>query len=220
MQHLNRILLVLIALTTPVSANYHVEDWKVGEKWAYQHQGPRPYSDGSATVEGDRTMEVTAIRGEGSDKRTLLKNTWGTEDANPSTYYISAKNLIHQIAVQDMATLTFEPPVPVFWSLKVGEEKKLTSQTSFAGFAMAIEYHAKRLADEELTVPAGTFKGCQHVQIVSTMRSDMMPASKSKMDYWYHPSIKNLIKEVIVTDYEGANSYTGTSVLKAHTTKD
>jgi hypothetical protein len=119
-----------------------------------------------------------------------------------------------------MAVLAFEPPVPVFWSLKIGEEKKLTSKTSFAGFAMTIEYRAKRLADEDLTVPAGTFKDCQHVQIVSTMRSDMMPPSKSKMDYWYHRSVKNLVKEIVVTDYEGASSYTGTSVLKAHTTKN
>ncbi|UCD50996.1 MAG: hypothetical protein JSW27_26160 [Phycisphaerales bacterium] len=220
MKHHKRFPLVLIALTALASGSLYAENWKVGEKWAYQHQGPRPYSDGSATVKGDRTMELTAIRGDGDQKRYLLRNTWGTEDANPSTSHIDAKNMIRKIEIQDMGVLAFEPPVPVFWSLNVGEEKDLTTQVDFVGFALAIEYKAKRLADESLTVPAGAFKDCWHVQVVSTMRSDMMPATSSKMDYWYHPSVKNFVKEVIVTNYQGDNGYTATSVLKSHTKKN
>jgi hypothetical protein len=212
--------LVLIALAALVSGSVYAEDWQVGEKWTYQHEGPRPHSDGTTTVKGDRTVELTAIRGEGDQKRYLLKNQWGTEDANPATSHIDAKNMIHKIEIQAMAVLTLDPPIPALWSLKVGQEKTLKSNMDFAGFALALEYKAKRLPDETLTVPAGAFKNCLHIQIVSTMQSDMTPTTKNKMDYWYHPKVKNMVKEVTVTNYEADNSYTGTSILKTHTKKD
>jgi hypothetical protein len=208
--------LVLIALAILTSGSVYAEDWKVGEKWTYQHEGPRPYSDGTTMVKGDRTVEVTAIQGEADQKRYLLKNQWGTEDANPSTSHIDAKNMIHKIDIQNMAVLTLDPPIPALWTLKVGEEKTLKTNMDFAGFALTVEYKAKRLPDESLTVPAGTFKNCQHFQIVSTMQSDMMPTTKNKMDYWHHPKVKNLVKEVTVTNCEADNSYTGTSVLKSY----
>ena len=220
MKRRNHLWLAAIALALLATGSLWAEDWQIGEKWVYQHQGPRPYSDGSATVKGDRTMELTAIRGQDDQKRYLLKNAWGTEDTNPTTSHIRAKNMIHRIDIQDMGTLAFEPPFPVFWTLEVGQEKSLTSKTDFIGFAMTIEYKAKRLEDESLTVPAGSFADCQHVRVVSTMRSDMMPASTSRMDYWYHASVKNFVKEIIITNYQSDSSYTGTSVLKAHTKKN
>jgi len=212
--------LVVIAAVILASGSLYAEDWKVGEKWTYQHQGPRPYSDGTTTVKGDRTVELTAIQGAGDQKRYLLKNQWGTEDANPATSSIDAKNMIHKIEIQAMAVLTLDPPVPALWSLKVGEEKTRKTKMDFAGFVFAIEYKAKRLPDETVTVPVGAFKNCQHIQIVSTMQSEMIPTTKNKMDYWYHPKVKNMVKEVTVTNYEADNSYTGTSVLKSHTKKD
>lgn len=210
---------VIVAILLAGGAVYG-EDWKPGEKWTYQHQGPRPFSDGTATVKGNRTMELIAIQGEGDQKRYLLKNAWGTEDANPTISHIDTKNLVHKIEIQALGTLAFEPPVPTFWSLKVDEVKTLATKMDFAGFAITLNYRAKRLADETVSVPAGTFADCQHVQITSTMQSDMLPPTKSKIDYWYHPKVKNMVKEVIVTNYEGDNSYTGTSVLKAHTKRD
>ena len=115
--------LVAVMLVTLVVADGQAEDWKVGEKWAYQHEGPVPFSDPSSRIEGDRTMEVIAIQGEGAEKRYLLKNHWGTTDINPSTSYIDVKNLIHKIDVQDMVVILFDPPFPAIWTLKAGEEK-------------------------------------------------------------------------------------------------
>ena len=41
--------------------------------------------------------------------------------------------------------------------------------------------------------------------------------SKSKMDQWYHPLVKNFVKEKIVTNFQADNSYAATSVLKSCT---
>jgi len=175
--------LVAVMLVTLLVADGQAEDWKVGEKWAYQHEGPRPLSDPSSEVKGDRTMEVTAIQGQGAEKRYLLKNRWGATDINPATSYIDAKNLIRKIDVQDLAVLLFDPPLPAIWTLKAGEEKTLKTQMDAGGFVLPMECQAKRLKDETLTVPAGTFKKCHHVQILSTLDNPMGEPVKTKTDY-------------------------------------
>ena len=56
-----KLLTVAVVLVVLLGAAVHAEDWKVGEKWVYKHEGPRPFSTASTTVNGDRTAEVVAI---------------------------------------------------------------------------------------------------------------------------------------------------------------
>ena len=121
--------------------------------------------------------------------------------------------------MEGIATLLLKPPVPAVWKLKVGEEKTVKSQMDVGGFVMTIEYKAKRLKDETLTVPAGTFEKCQHIQVVTTMENPMGEPMNTKTDLWHHPKVRNLVKDVTVTNFGAPNSYTGTSLLKSHTTK-
>ncbi|MBN2594241.1 MAG: hypothetical protein JXA81_12105 [Sedimentisphaerales bacterium] len=214
------LLSVIAALLILSGGNAYAEDWKVGEKWIYKHEGPRPYADPSAMVKDDRTVEVTAIKGEGAEKRYLLKNMWGSEDSNPSTSYIDSKNMLHKIDIEYMFTLLITPPIPVFWLLKPGEEKTLRTNMEFAGFSIPIEYIAKRMKDETITVPAGKFENCQHVQIISSLQNENGQIIKNKEEYWYHPHVRNLVKGVIITNYHGDNSYTSTNLLKSHLKKD
>ena len=89
---------------------------------------------------------------------------------------------------------------------------------SVSGFSVPLTYTVKRLMDEVVIVPAGTFKDCVHVQIISSMENPMGGGtSRSKMDQWYHPLVKNFVKEKIVTNFQADNSYAATSVLKALT---
>ncbi len=214
------LLLVIAGLIILSGGNTYAEDWKVGEKWTYKHEGPRPYADSSAMVKGDRTVEVTAIKGEGEEKRYLLKNMWGSEDPNPSTSYIDSKNMLHKLDIEYMFTLLITPPVPVFWPLKPGEEKTLKAKMEIAGMSIPIEYVAKRMKDETITVPAGEFENCQHIQIISSLQNETGQTVKNKEEYWYHPKARNLVKGIIVTNYQGDNSYTSTNLLKSHTKKD
>lgn len=213
-------ILVIVMLVPVAGGNVLGADWKVGEKWVYKHEGPRPYTGPSSTVEGDRTVEVTAIQGEGAEKRYLLKNWWGTGDANPATSYIDPNNMIHKLDIENMAVLTITPPIPAIWSLKIGEKKVIKASLDFGGFAIPVEYVATRLKNETITVPAGEFKDCQHVQVVSTMQNEMGEPVKNKAETWYHPKVKNSVKDVIITGYQGENSYASTSLLKSYTKKD
>ena len=214
------LLLVIAGLAILSGGNVYAEDWKVGEKWTYKHEDPRPFADSSATIQGDRTVEVITIKGEGADKRFLLKTLWGTEDANPSTTYIDSKKMIHKIDIEYLGALGFTPPVPAIWLLKSGEQKTLKTQMDIVGFSLTIEYLAKRLKDETITVPAGKFKNCQHIQVITSTQDATGQPVKHKQDYWYHPKVGNLVKDVVVTNYKSNNSYTATSLLKSHTKKD
>ena len=215
-----KLFLLAATLVTLAGPSLRAEQWQVGERWTYQHTGPRPYSDPPAKVEGDRTIEVTAIEGQGDEKRYLLKNRWGKTDVNSATSYIDAENLIRKIDIRDLASLVFNPPVPAIWALKVGEEKTLKTQMDVGGFVMAVEYQAKRLKNETVTAPAGKFDECHHVRIVLTIDNPISLPVKSKVDFWYHPRPKNAVKEVTVTNFGAANAHTGTSLLKSHTRKD
>jgi len=214
------LLLVIAGLVILSGGNVYTEDWKVGEKWTYKHEGPRPFADPSAMIKGDRTVEVTEIKDEGAEKRYLLKNMWGSEDPNPTTSYIDSKNMLHKLDIEYLFTLVISPPVPAIWTLKPGEEKTIKANMEVAEFSIPIEYVAKRLKDETIAVPAGEFKNCQHVEIISSLQNETGQSVKNKQEYWYHPKARNLVKEVIVTNYQGENSYTSTSLLKSHTKKD
>ena len=85
------------------------------------------------------------------------------------------------------------------------------------GYKIPMEYIVKRLKDEPVTVPAGTFENCRRFEIISSMQNEMLQPIKVKTDQWYHPKVKNFVKEVTIIDYQSENSYTGTSILKSHT---
>ncbi|MBN2312760.1 MAG: hypothetical protein JXM79_02455, partial [Sedimentisphaerales bacterium] len=194
----------------------YAEDWTVGQKWIYQHEGPRPHSNPPATIKGDRTIEVTKIEGEGADKRYLLKTVWGTKDANPSITYIDPNNMIHKLDIQFQAVLLFDPPVPAFWPLKPGEQTTLKTNMDVMGYKIPMEYVVKRLKDETVTVPAGTFENCRRFEIISSMQNEMLQPIKVKTDHWYHPKVKNFVKEATIANYQSDTSYTGTSILKSY----
>lgn len=213
-------MLIIAGLIILSCGNSYAEDWKVGEKWTYKLEGPRPFADSSATVKGDVTVEVTEIKNEEAGKRFLLKTLWGTEDANPSITYIDKNKMIHRIDIGYLGSLGFKPPVPSNWILKKGQQKTLKTTMDIAGFSLDIEYIAKRLEDETIEVPAGKFKNCQHIQVITSTQDQTGQPVKHKQDYWYHPKIGNIVKDIIITNYQADNSYTSTSVLKSHTRKD
>ena len=217
MSRLSCLWLVAVVLT---GGTVYAKDWQVGQTWTFQHEGPRPYADALSTVEGDRVVTVTAIQGAGKDKRYLLKNTWGKKDPNPATSYLDAQDLIHQIEIEALGAILLKPPVPAFWtSLKVGEQMVVKADMSFSGFSMPLEYTVKRLMDEVVKVPAGTFKDCVHIQVITQMENPMAGGtSQTKLDHWFSPRVKYLVKEKVVTNFQADNSYTATSVLKSYTT--
>ena len=49
-----KFLSIAVTLAIIASGIAYAEDWKVGEKWIYKHEGPRPHSNPPTTIKGDR----------------------------------------------------------------------------------------------------------------------------------------------------------------------
>jgi hypothetical protein len=191
---------------------------EAGEKWIFEHDGTRPMSNPPEVFDGERTVEVVAVTGTGAKKRWHIKSTWGDNDENPSTAYIDSEKRIHQVDVGAALTLTFAPPPPQDWpDLKPGDETTFETTLTAMGFEVPLKYDVKRLPDETLRVPAGSFTDCRHVQLVVHGTDPQGQTNKTRYDLWLHPKVNNsTVKEVVVSNFESAESHTSTSLLKAH----
>ncbi len=171
--------------------------WANGETWRYQHEGPVPFRGEDSTVDGDRVLTVLKVSGLGPDARWTLKDIWGDLDDAPRTLTIDADRKVHAMQWGDDG-ITYDPPMKLdYTSLKVGEETTQTVNVRFGDGGMKTTITAKREADEDVTVPAGAFKGCIFVKTVMTLQLGEM---KMPVDHhlWYHPKANYLVKEKYV----------------------
>jgi hypothetical protein len=193
------------------------EPGKVGEKWIYEVEGTRPMSSPPITVDGDRVNEIVAVKGEGSGKRWQIKSTWGRNDDTPSLATIDARNCLHGVEVGSALTIAFTPPVPTDWpDLGVGQSTTFETKLAVMGFEMPLKYEVKRLADQTITVPAGKFEGCRHLQMVMHGTDPAGQPNKTRYDLWLDPKGSGLIKEIAVTNYQAENSQRTICSLKEH----
>lgn len=193
---------------------------KVGEKWIYQHEGPRPNDPEQRKVNGPLVRETTGVTGEGEARRWQLKATYGKDDENPSTALIDNRTLLHRIDVGSLVSIEFKPPIPTEWTmLEPGEKKTLESKLMVMGFEVPIKFEAERLADETVTVPAGKFEGCQRWRVVIHTTDMQGQPTKTRYDYWYHPKVNGTVKEIFTERLDTGNIVTGTSELISHVTE-
>jgi hypothetical protein len=221
MKRIVPVVFAAVSITCLTCATYlgAAEIGKVGEKWVYEVEGPRPMSNPPMTVDGDRVDELVAITGEGADKRWQLKSTWGKDDATPSLATIDAQSRLHQVEIGSTMTIGFTPPVPTEWAdLKVGGTTTFETKLAVMGFEMPLKYEVKRLPDESVTVPAGTFDGCRHIQMIVHGVDPSGQASKTRYDHWMSADQGRggLIKEMVVSNYQSDNSQHSSCSLKQH----
>ena len=197
------------------------EKWTVGEKWTYSHEGPMPWRPPEREIVGDRVREVIRIEGEGEEKRWLRTEKWGSDDYDPGVSYITKDGLLDKVEAGN-GLISAEPPCPTsYMSLKPGEDQSWESRLAMdGGFGMTWKVKAKRAADETVTVPAGEFKNCIHVQTTEEMdmSSDTGEITvQVKRDYWYHTKVNGAVKESFSYAMGDNAIPKGTSVLKSYT---
>lgn len=207
-------LALLVATVAPLNA---AASGKPGEKWIYTVDGIRPMSNPPVDVDGDRVDEILSVTGEGAALRMRVKSTWGKDDQNPSLATLDNELRVHQVEVGSMMTIAFKPPVPTVWSeLAVGQNQVFETQLSVMGFDMPLKYEVKRLDDETITVPAGKFENCRHIQMVVHATDPSGQPSKTRYDHWIDAKGQSLIKEITVTNFQSDNSQRTICELKEH----
>ena len=115
------------------------------------------------------------------------------------------------------SAIGFTPPVPTDWpDLAVGESTTFETKLAVVGFEMPLKYEVKRLEDQTITVPAGKFEGCRHIQMVILGVDPSGQPSKTRYDHWLDTRGAGLIKEIAVTNYQSENSQRTICSLKEH----
>ncbi|MBI1390510.1 MAG: hypothetical protein GC154_18900 [bacterium] len=209
-------IMILCAFAASVQA---ADPFTVGESWTYQHEGAVPMRPPDFTINGNRTREVLAVRGDGDDKRWVIQELWGDDDQWGGKQIVNSNRMYDKIEVGDDRTMDVTPGYPYdSMLLKPGEEKTVEAEFHFGedrSFPMKLV--AKRLDDETIKTPAGEYKDCIHVKYDEsfsfTGQNGDKIEIKTSREHWYHPSVNGLVKEVYTSTGPDGQTRTGTSEL-------
>lgn len=199
---------------------------ELGQRWVYEHQGPRPGSTEPNAIDGQRILQVVATGAEPGD--------WVIQER-----YTGEPNVVGRLFVREQAGLvgfevlhgegevlkmTYDTPMPYpVPELEVGQETAVENalRVDSPEFVMPIKVVTRRLEDETVTTPAGEFVGCRHYRTITgstiNVKVAKVPVSEQR-DRWYHESVHGLVKEVYRKEPVkflawSQAGYTATSVL-------
>ncbi len=236
------ILTVLMLATAAESVAMESERaYQVGEKWVYQHEGPKierwVQSWELNPFEGERIKEVIKVEKNNGKKYWVIKESFGPTDFVQTHHYVDDRSLVGKfktimLKMSGMSVKTLnEPAYPFdYVSLEIGEEKEFQSQRTVKGFysTYPLNVKFKRMEDQTIEVPAGKFKNCRHFEISTSYtipwdgNLDRGQCVISRdTDLWYHPQANGVVKEVTQSEpfeYMGEirQGFTITSVLKSY----
>ncbi|UCD49096.1 MAG: hypothetical protein JSW27_16370 [Phycisphaerales bacterium] len=238
MMHLNgsramvaRLLFLIVSL---LPAGGRAVAYEVGQRWVYQHQGPRFGSTEPNAIDGQRILLVIGGPDQGHP-HWLLEERYTADEAVVGRLHVTQEQQLTGFDIEndkgEVATLTYDTPMAYpIPQLEVGQEQTIVNvlRTESPKFVMPVEIVIRRLADETIITPAGEFADCVHYRTTTHSTFDVKVASvpvSEQRDRWYHKSVSGVVKEVYRKDpvkflawtQEG---YTATSVLAAFDIQD
>ena len=161
-----RIVVMLVA--SFVVAGGQAATFEIGQRWVYQHEGPRPGSTEPNAIDGQRILLVIADPQEGRP-HWVLQERYSEDEGVVGRLHVSEAQGLTGFEIEnakgEVAQMTYETPMPYpVVPLEVGQETIVENVLRMHSpeFAMPMKVVTKRLADETLTTPAGRFTDCQH----------------------------------------------------------
>lgn len=202
--------------------------FELGQRWVYNHEGPRPQAIEPNAINGQRILQVVS-----RDARSG-QAVWGIEErftGDPNVVgrlYVDEERRLRSIEVAnekgEATRLIYEPAIAYqVLALQVGGKTvvKTRLRTGDGKFKIPIMIGVRRFEDETLVTPAGRFPGCRHFEFVtkSTIDLKVMKIPMQETHHrWYSDQVNGLVKEVyekapgkfMTWSWEG---YTSTSTL-------
>jgi len=211
------------------------EQFEVGQRWVFEHKGPRPGSMEPDAIDGQRIRQVLSTAQVQGQPTWVVEEGFTNDPNATSLLYVDHERKLTAFDVENdqgqTVKFVYDAPQPYQVPfLEPGQEKtyETTLRLSAPKFAMPTTSVIKRLPDETIVTPAGEFVDCQHYHTTtkSTMNIKIakIPVTDER-DQWYHPSVNGLVKEVyrkgpikfLAWSCEG---YTSTSVLASYDVVD
>jgi hypothetical protein len=202
-----------------INANAADVKYEDGETWTYEVKGSRPWFPGD--INGDRVIEIVKVSDDGFE----AEEEWGNGGNGPAVVTLNKEGLQTKLEVGEFV-MEYESPIPFQYNdlLEAEKEKEFGKFESDNGqFKMSMTTKVKREKNEDITVPAGEFKGCQHyiVTNVFTFDGDQGTNSREMVRHiWAHPNVNGAVKD----SYEfesfapdaGDEKIKGEALLKKH----
>lgn len=215
--------LSLIAVLSTTSVFAADTEYKKGETWTYEVKGPRTWTD--ENVYGDRTISVDAAH----DSGYTIEDEWGSWDDNAHMISLNKEGMQTKLVIGSGFALNYKTPIPFQFVdlLKVDEEKDFgRSVVEMDNFTVSLSTKVKRVKNEDVTVPAGEFKGAQKYEITNVLSfsSDQGEmARKMNRQVWAHKDANGIVKDVYehqaLSQDTGEKMFKGESLLKKHEVK-
>jgi len=151
------------------------EQFQVGQRWEYRHEGPRPGSTEPNAIDGERILHVIAVLEGNGQKQWVIQERFTNEPNVTARLYVSQERMLTAVEIAnekgEAVKLRYESPVPYqVTELQVGEEETIETalRVDSADFALPSTIVTERLADETITTPAGKFVDCLHYKSTAT----------------------------------------------------
>jgi hypothetical protein len=211
-----------------VAQTSSIEGFEVGQRWQYDHEGPRPGAMEPNAIDGQRILQVVSETAQDGQTVWIIEERFTQDPNGVGLMSVDDKGLLRSLEVMnakgESMRLTYESAIAYqTMAMDVGEQKLVETRllTGDGKFKIPIRMAVKRLEDETLVTAAGEFQACRHLEFVTTSVIDLklvkIPMQETR-HRWYSDQVHGLIKEVyqkapgkfMTWSWEG---YTSTSTL-------
>lgn len=193
-------------LCAAVGAGAGSEPFEVGQRWVYEHQGPRFGSVEPNAVDGQRVLHVISTFEEAGVQRWVIEERYTNDPNIVARLFVDPNRMLLGFDVEneknEVGRFFYDPPAPYQVPvLEVGAQMSLETVLGMESpeVSLPATMTIQRLPDETIETPAGSFADCQCYKMTSTATFDIKIAkvrSTEERQRWYHPSVNGLVKEV------------------------
>ncbi len=177
--------------------------YELGQRWVYQHTGPKPGSSEGEPIDGQRIAQV--IRHDPNDGLWIIEERYTNSSDPASRLGVDSKRMVVAIEIDSKdgppGRLRYDPPVP-YEAPELAVGQSVTIETTLhmdsAAFSMPMRLEIERLPDETVAIDAGTFEACRHYRTTSHATIDIKIAKISATEHrhrWFHGLVNGLVKE-------------------------
>ena len=177
--------------------------YEVGQRWVYQHSGPKPGSFEGEPIDGQRIAQV--IRHDPNDDLWIIEERYTNSSDPASRFRVDPNRMVVAIEIDSKdgppGRLRYDPPIP-YEAPELAVGQRVTIETTLhmdsPAFRMPMRLEIERLADETVATDAGTFEACRHYRTTTSATLDLkiakVPMSEER-HRWLHPHANGLVKE-------------------------
>ncbi|NQV32436.1 MAG: hypothetical protein HQ515_07060 [Phycisphaeraceae bacterium] len=205
-----------------------VGPFEVGQRWLYDHEGPRPGAMEPNAIDGQRILKVVSQAELGGQRLWIIEERF-THDPNVvSRLYVDDMLRLLSLDITNQKgeamRLTYESGIAYqAMAMDVGEQRTVKTRllSTDGKLKLPIQIEVQRFEDETVDSPAGLFEDSRHFEFAMKSSIDLklvkIPIEETR-HRWYSDQVHGLVKEVyekkpgkfMTWSWEG---YTSTSTL-------